>query len=416
MPGTLYLVATPIGNLADITQRAIQVLSTVDIIACEDTRHTRKLLRHYGIKTKTISYHEHNEQQRAKELVELLDLGRDVRFLLRPRKDHDRVAAPHAVGHRKDTSMSKYVVTGGAGFIGSSLVRRLLAEGAGRVVVIDNLLTGHEENLGEVRRSIEFHRADICDYDALAALVRDTDAVFHLAAIPSVPRSIADPVPSHQVNMDGTFNVLRACAEGSVGRVVYAASSSAYGGSEALPKIESMPPDPKSPYAAQKLAGEYYARVFHLCFGLETVALRYFNVYGPRQDPSSPYSGVISIFMKCLLERVAPAIHGDGEQSRDFTFVDDVVDVTLKAAQAPGVAGRLYNAGNGDRYTLNEVWEILQGIEGVKIPARYGPPRQGDVRHSQADTAAAVRDLGLSPRFSLEEGLRRTLAWYRSTL
>jgi len=312
--------------------------------------------------------------------------------------------------------MSKYVVTGGAGFIGSSLVRALVAQGAAQVVVVDNLLTGHEENLDEVRRSIEFRRTDIRDYAGLAPLVRDADAVFHLAAIPSVPRSIADPVSSHEVNIDGTFNVLRACAEGGVRRVVYAASSSAYGGSEVLPKTESMAPDPKSPYAAQKLAGEYYARVFHLCFGLETVALRYFNVYGPRQDPSSPYSGVISVFIKCLCERVTPPIYGDGEQSRDFTFVEDVVDLTLKAARAPGVAGRLYNAGNGGRYTLNQVWEVLQGIEGVKIPARYEPPRPGDVRHSQADTTAAVRDLGHSPRFFLEEGLRRTLAWYRSTL
>jgi UDP-glucose 4-epimerase len=309
--------------------------------------------------------------------------------------------------------MSKHVVTGGAGFIGSALVRGLLAGGARQVAVIDNLLTGREENLDEVRRSVEFHRIDIRDYEAVAAAVRGADTVFHLAAIPSVPRSITDPVLSHEVNIDGTFNVLRACAEGGVGRVVYAASSSAYGGSEVLPKVESMPPDPKSPYAAQKLAGEYYARVFHLCFGLETVALRYFNVYGPRQDPSSPYSGVISVFIKCLLERVPPAIFGDGEQSRDFTFVEDVVDVTLKAARAPGVAGRLYNAGNGGRYTLNQVWGALQQIEGVSIPPRYGPARPGDVRHSQADTAAAARDLGLSPRFSLEEGLRRTLAWHR---
>ena len=311
--------------------------------------------------------------------------------------------------------MSKYVVTGGAGFIGSSLVRALLGEGAGQVLVIDNLLTGHEENLEDVRSSIELHRTDIRDYEAVAGLVRGADAVFHLAAIPSVPRSIADPLPSHEVNADGTFQVLRACAEGKVRRLVYAASSSAYGGSDVLPKVESMSPDPKSPYAVQKLAGEYYARVFYSCFGLETVSLRFFNVYGPRQDPSSPYSGVISVFMKSLLEKVAPTIHGDGEQSRDFTFVEDVVGLTLKAARAAGVAGGLYNAGNGGRYTLNQVWETLQRIEGVEIPARYGPPRAGDVRHSQADTTAAIRDLGHAPRFSLEEGLRRTLAWYRQT-
>lgn len=312
--------------------------------------------------------------------------------------------------------MTKYVVTGGAGFIGSSLVRGLLAQGAGKVLVIDNLLTGHERNLEEIRASIEFHRVDIRQFDEVAPLVRDADVVFHLAAIPSVPRSIADPIPSHQVNVDGTFNVLQACVQGNVRRVVYAASSSAYGGSEVLPKVEAMHPDPKSPYAVQKLAGEYYARVFYSCFGLETVSLRYFNVYGPRQDPSSPYSGVISLFMKAVIEKVPPTMYGDGEQSRDFTFVEDVVDITLKAARAGSVAGGLYNAGNGNRYTLNQVWETLQRIEGVQIPARYGEPRAGDVCHSQADTTAAVRDLGLRPRFSLEEGLRRTLDWYRTGL
>jgi nucleoside-diphosphate-sugar epimerase len=310
--------------------------------------------------------------------------------------------------------MNAYVVTGGAGFIGSSLVRGLLREGAARVTVIDNLLTGFEENLAEVRSSVEFHLADICSYGEIAGLVRGADTVFHLAAIPSVPRSISDPVPSHEVNIDGTFQVLRACSAGLVRRVVYAASSSAYGGSEVLPKTETMIPEPRSPYAAQKLLGEYYARVFHSCFDLETVSLRYFNVYGPRQDPSSPYSGVISVFMKSLLARESPTIHGDGEQSRDFTYVEDVVDVTLKAALSEGVAGGLYNAGGGNRYTLNEVWEILQRIENVSIPVRHEPPRPGDVRHSQADTVAAVRDLGLRPRFSLEEGLRQTLAWYRS--
>jgi len=309
--------------------------------------------------------------------------------------------------------MTKYIVTGGAGFIGSSLVRALLEQGAGKVHIIDNLLTGHEENLEEVRASIDLHRADVRDFEQIAALIRGADVVFHLAAIPSVPRSISDPVPSHEVNIDGTFNVLQACVQGGVRRMVYAASSSAYGGSEVLPKVETMLPDPKSPYAAQKLTGEYYARVFHSCYGLETVSLRYFNVYGPRQDPSSPYSGVISVFIKALIARKQPTIFGDGEHSRDFTFVQDVVDITLEAARAEGVAGRLYNAGNGNRYTLNQVWETLQAIEGVDIAPLYGPPRPGDVRHSQADTAAAVRDLGLSPRFSLEEGLRRTLAWYR---
>jgi UDP-glucose 4-epimerase len=309
--------------------------------------------------------------------------------------------------------MNRYVVTGGAGFIGSSLVRALLGQDAERIIVIDNFFTGRERNLEEVRDRVELHRADIRRYEEIAPLFRGAGVVFHLAAIPSVPRSISEPVPSHQVNIDGTFNVLRACAEASVGRVVYAASSSAYGGSDVLPKVETMPPDPKSPYAAQKLAGEYYARVFASCFELETVSLRYFNVYGPRQDPSSPYSGVISVFMKCLLDRVPPRIFGDGGQSRDFTYVEDVAALTVKAAHAPGVSGRLYNGGSGGRYTLNQVWKILQEIEGIEIPARHGPPRAGDVRHSQADTAAAAQDLAHAPSFTLEEGLRRTLAWYR---
>jgi UDP-glucose 4-epimerase len=216
------------------------------------------------------------------------------------------------------------------------------------------------------------------------------------------------------VNIDGTFNVLRACAEGGVGRVIYSASSSAYGDTEVLPKVESMAPRPKSPYAVQKLTGEYYANVFHSCFALETVSLRFFNVYGERQDPSSPYSGVISVFMRALIERRSPTIFGDGEQTRDWTYVEDVAALCLKAASADGVAGKMYNAGNGERCSLNRVWDLLQRIEGVSLPARYAPPREGDVRDSQADRTAACRDLGHAPRYTLEEGLRRTLAWYRS--
>ena len=309
--------------------------------------------------------------------------------------------------------MNKYVITGGAGFIGSALVRACLTDGSNQVVVIDNLLTGHERNLEEVRHAIQFSRLDIRDYDAIAPAIQGADAVFHLAAIPSVPRSISDPVPSHEVNIDGTFQVLRAAAAGGVRRVVYAASSSAYGDTEVLPKSEDMVPRPKSPYAAQKLMGEYYASVFASCFALETVSLRFFNVYGPRQDPSSPYSGVLSLFMRALIERRAPTIHGDGEQSRDFTYVDDVVALTRKAAAAPGVSGNVYNAGNGNRYTLNHVWDELQKIEGVSIPPVYSAARAGDVRDSQADTTAAMRDLGHAPAFSLQEGLRRTLEWYK---
>lgn len=313
--------------------------------------------------------------------------------------------------------MSRFAVTGGAGFIGSALVRGLLAQGADRVVVIDNLSSGKEANLRDVNGPVDLRRVDIRDYDALLPAMRDAEIVFHEAAIPSVPRSIVDPIPSHDVNINGTFNVLRAAKETGVRRVVYAASSSAYGDSVVLPKTETMQTRPKSPYAAQKLMGEYYMSVWTACFGLETISLRYFNVYGPRQDPSSAYSGVLSIFMSAILSRKAPTILGDGEQSRDFTYVEDVVALNLKAAQAPSsLAGRMYNGGNGGRITLNEAWTLLQKIEGVEIPAQYGPPREGDVMHSQADTTGAVRDLGHAPQFTFEEGMRKTLEWYRDSL
>jgi len=309
--------------------------------------------------------------------------------------------------------MNRYVVTGGAGFIGSALVRKLLEENSGSVEVIDNLLTGNERNLEGLEKDIVFHRADIRDAGAMEAILKGADTVFHLAAIPSVPRSIHEPVPSHEVNIDGTFNVLRAAACGHARRVVYAASSSAYGDSDTLPKTETMAARPKSPYAVQKLVGEYYSSVFQSCFGLETVSLRFFNVYGPRQDPTSPYSGVLSLFMKHLLARTAPTIFGDGSQTRDFTYVEDVTTLCLKAAHAPGVAGKMYNAGNGGCYSLNFVWNALQNIEGVELPPQYGPPREGDVRHSMADTAAAVAELGHAPQFTIEDGLKRTLEWYR---
>jgi len=306
------------------------------------------------------------------------------------------------------------VITGGAGFIGSGLVRRLLAHGAERVTVFDNLYSGKEANLAEVREKVDFVRGDIRDYAAVSAAVKGVDTVYHLAAIPSVPRSITDPIPSHEVNINGTFQVFRACAEAKVRRVVYAASSSAYGDTVVLPKVETMSPSPKSPYALQKLVGEYYGAIFAQNFGLDVVSLRFFNVFGPRQDPSSQYSGVLSIFLTCLLERRAPTIYGDGEQSCDFTYVDDVAELCIKAAQAPPqVAGKTYNAGNGKRYTLNEIWRLLCRMEGVDIQPNYGPPRAGDVRHSQADTTAAVRDLGHAPQFTFEQGLHLTLEWYR---
>lgn len=309
--------------------------------------------------------------------------------------------------------MKKYVVTGGAGFIGSALVRGLLNRNDGNVLVIDNLSTGFAGNLQDVQKHISFHHMDIRDFESVAEAVRDADTVFHEAAIPSVPRSIKDPVPSHDVNINGTFNVLRASAENGVRRVIYAASSSAYGDTEVLPKVESMTPRPRSPYAMQKLAGEHYCSVFASCFGLETIALRYFNVFGPRQDPSSAYSGVLSVFCKAILEHQRPTIFGDGETSRDFTFVEDVVDLNIKAANAPSkCSGNVYNGGNGGRITLNQAWNLLQEINGIKLAPHYGPQRAGDVRDSQADITRARQDLGHNPKYSFEEGLRRTLAWY----
>ena len=283
-------------------------------------------------------------------------------------------------------------------------------------MVIDNLLSGHQKNLLEIRHRVELHILDIRDGAAIAPVIAGADTVFHLAAIPSVPRSIDQPRPSHEVNIDGTFEVFTAAVNGKVRRLVYAASSSAYGDSETLPKIETMPAKPKSPYAVQKYLGEIYASVFTSCFDLETVALRFFNVYGPRQDPSSAYSGILSLFMKHLIARTPPTIFGDGEQSRDFTYVEDVAALCLKAASAPGVAGKMFNAGNGGRYTLNQIWSMLQKMEGVEIPSKFGPPRAGDVRHSMAETTEAKAQLGHAPQFSIEDGLRKTLNWYRASL
>jgi UDP-glucose 4-epimerase len=293
------------------------------------------------------------------------------------------------------------------------LVRGLLREGVERVVVVDSLLSGKRENLAGIEQHVEFHQLDVRHYDAIEPLFAGVEVVFHEAGLASVPRSIEEPLLAHDINVGGTLNVFLAAQRQGVRRVVYAASSSAYGDSPELPKTETLAPQPKSPYAVQKLTGEYYARVFWEAFGLETVSLRYFNAFGPRQDPGSPYSGVLSLFSTCVLEGRAPTIFGDGEQSRDFIYVDDIVRLNLLAASSPQAPGKVYNAGTGKRRSLNEAWSVMQAVAAVDLPARYAPERSGDVRHSQGDISRARRDLGFEPAIEFEEGLRRTLEWYR---
>ena len=305
-----------------------------------------------------------------------------------------------------------YLVTGGAGFIGSHICEALVARGE-RVRVIDNLITGRRENLAHLAEHIEFVAADIRDAAATRRAMAGVGIVFHQAAIPSVPRSVAEPQLNHDSNVNGTFNVLMAAREAGVRRVVYAASSSAYGETEVLPKQEEMLPSPLSPYAAAKLFGEYYCQVFTRVYGLETVSLRYFNVFGPRQDPSSPYSGVISKFVSALLNGETPVIYGDGEQSRDFTYVANVVDANLRAAVAPAAAGAVINLGVGERITLNQLLAELQRILGTDLTPRYEAARTGDVRHSLADIARAQALLDYRPVVGFAAGLHHTVAWYR---
>lgn len=309
----------------------------------------------------------------------------------------------------------RYLVTGGAGFIGSHLVERLLGRGDD-VVVLDDFSTGRRENLAPFEGRYELVEASLTDPDACARAARGADYVLHQAALGSVPRSVDDPVTTHDVNATGTLHLLRAAAAAGVRRVVFAASSSAYGDTEELPKHEAMPTRPRSPYAVSKVAGEHYCRAFHASYGLETVSLRYFNVFGPRQDPASQYAAVVPLFVTAALEGRSPTIYGDGEQSRDFTYIANVVDANLLACDAgPAALGEVLNIGAGHRTTINQLWDTVRGLTGVDVEARHVDPRPGDVRHSLAALDRAADALGYRPGVDVDEGLRRTVAWYRET-
>ncbi len=310
--------------------------------------------------------------------------------------------------------MALYLITGVAGFIGSSLARELLKRGE-RVRGVDNFSTGKRENLSEILADIDFSEADILDLDAVRLACSGVDYVLHQAAIPSVPKSVHDPLGSNRANVDGTVNVLVAARDAKVKRVVYAASSSAYGDTPTLPKHEGMTPNPISPYAVAKLASEHYMTSFYRCYGLQTVSLRYFNIFGPRQDPSSPYSGVLAKFITQMLAGEQPAIFGDGEQSRDFTYIDNAVQANLLACQAPAeeVAGKMFNVATGRRVTLNQTFKLLQELTSYSGSSIHGPERGGDIKHSLADISLAEKHLGYKPSVAFEEGLRRTVEWYR---
>src|SRR6266436_6053751 len=310
--------------------------------------------------------------------------------------------------------MATYLITGVAGFIGSSLARAVLAQGD-QVRGIDNFATGKRENITEILDRIDFPDVYILDLDAIHEACRGVDDIFHEAAIPSVPKSVLDPLGSNRTNVDGTVHLLIEAKDAKVKRMVYAASASAYGDTPTLPKREDMPPNPISPYATAKLASEYYMTSFYRCYGLETVCLRYFNVFGPRQDPTSQYSGVLAKFITQMLDSEQPTILGDGKQSRDFTYIDNAVDANLLAikAAASQVAGRVFNVATGERADLNETFQLLKKIIGYKGDVKYGPERAGDVKHSLADLSLAEQQLGYKPKVNFEEGLRLTVEWYR---
>ena len=309
--------------------------------------------------------------------------------------------------------MASYLVTGGAGFIGSHLVEELVRRGE-RVRVVDNLSTGKRQNIAHLT-SVEFVEGELAELEIARRAVDGMDYVLHQAAIPSVPRSVQDPITSNRANIDATLNVLVAARDARVKRLVYAGSSSAYGDTPTLPKIETMATAPLSPYALQKLVGEEYCQMFTRLYGLETVTIRYFNVFGPRQDPSSPYSGVISIFISALCEGRQPTIYGDGEHTRDFTYVANVVDGVLRACTSPNASGEVINVATGGRISLNTLFATIRDLVAARVEPVYAPPRPGDVKDSQADISKARRVLRYEPSVSFEEGLARTVAWYRDS-
>jgi len=310
---------------------------------------------------------------------------------------------------------SKVLITGGAGFIGSNLADGLLRQGA-KVIILDNLLTGFRENIEEIKGDFEFIEGDLNDESKLEKAVQDVEIIFHQAALPSVPRSVENPRETHQACVNGTFNLLLKAKEKNVRRLIYAASSSAYGDQEILPKVETMSPEPLSPYAAAKLMGEYYCRVFSKVYNLETICLRYFNVFGPRQNPASQYSGVISRFIDALMSGTTPIIYGDGGQSRDFTYIANVVNANIKAAETSKGIGEVMNVANGERISLNELLEVLKKITSREsVTPEFHPERKGDVKHSQADNCLAVECLDYEKLVGLEDGLRETIAWWQSS-
>jgi len=309
--------------------------------------------------------------------------------------------------------MANFLVTGGAGFIGSHLVEELVRRGE-RVRVVDNLMTGKRQNIVHVP-SVEFVEGDLADLDVAQRAVMGIDYVLHQAAIPSVPRSVQDPVTSNRANIEASLNILVAARDAGVRRLVYAGSSSVYGNSPTLPKVETMATAPLSPYALQKLVAEQYCQMFTRLYGLETVTIRYFNVFGPRQDPSSPYSGVISLFISALCDGRRPTIFGDGEHTRDFTYVANVVDGVLRACTADSASGEVINVATGGRASLNTLFQTIRELVGAGVEPIYADPRPGDVRDSQADISKARRILGYQPIVSFQEGLARTVAWYRNS-